>query len=217
MSKLLGIDRVKSSESSIQKCSKPIKIIVSNEKPIIQEDKKASDSKFVDIISDSLKSICDKNASELINLNINIQKPFSTKLVPAITIKNYLTRIAYFSQMEESTLILILIYIDRICNYTSIKLTFNNIYKLLIASALVAIKFNEDSHYSLEAYAKIGRISSSELSYLEFHFLLLIKFDLNVDKELYNKYFNSLLSCQDDSDEEYEEEEKELISNEEDK
>lgn len=87
MSKLLGIDRVKSSESSIQKCSKPIKIIVSNEKPIIQEDKKASDSKFVDIISDSLKSICDKNASELINLNINIQKPFSTKLVPAITIK----------------------------------------------------------------------------------------------------------------------------------
>ena len=47
------------------------------------------------------------------------------------------------------------------------------------------------------------------MSYLEFHFLLLIKFDLNVDEDLYNKYFNSLLSCQDDSDEEYEVEEKE--------
>jgi hypothetical protein len=217
MSKLLGINPVKSSVSSIQKCSKPIIVFISGEKHIIQEDKKASDSKFVDIISASLKSICDINASEVINLNINVQKPFSTKLVPAISIKNYLMRIAYFSQMEESTLILILIYIDRICNYTNIKLTFNNIYKLLITSALVAIKFNEDSHYSLEAYAKIGRISSFELSYLEFHFLLLIKFDLNVDEDLYNKYFNSLLSCQDDSDEEYEEEEKEFISNEEDK
>ena len=196
MSKLLGINRIKFNTTSIQKCSKPIKIFFSNEKHVIQEDKKATESKLVNIISDSLKSICDKNASELINSNSTIQKPFSTKLVPAISI---------------------LIYIDRICNYTNIQLTYNNIYKLLIASTFVAIKFNEDSHYSLSAYAKIGRISPSELSYLEFHFLLLINFDLNVDTDLYNKYSDSLLSCQDDSDEEDEEEESDLNDNEDEK
>ena len=217
MSKLLGINRIKFNTTSIQKCSKPIKIFFSNEKHVIQEDKKATESKLVNIISDSLKSICDKNASELINSNSTIQKPFSTKLVPAISINDYLNRIAYFTKMEESTLILILIYIDRICNYTNIQLTYNNIYKLLIASTFVAIKFNEDSHYSLSAYAKIGRISPSELSYLEFHFLLLINFDLNVDTNLYNKYSDSLLSCQDDSDEEDEEEESDLNDNEDEK
>ena len=217
MSKLLGINRIKFKTTSIQKCSKPIKIFFSNEKHVIQEDKKATESKLVNIISDSLKSICDKNASEIINSNLTIQKPFTTKLIPTISINDYLNRIAYFSKMEESTLILVLIYIDRICNYTNIQLTYNNIYKLLIASTLVAIKFNEDSHYSLAAYAKIGRISSSELAYLEFHFLLLINFDLNVDKDLYNKYSDSLLSCQDDSDEEDEEEESDQNDNEDDK
>jgi len=216
MSKLLGINRIKLGTTSIQKCTKPIKIFYSNEKHVIQEDKKASDSKLVDIISDSLKSICDKNASETSNSNPTIQRPFSTKLIPAISINAYLNRIAYFTKMEESTLILILIYIDRICNYTNIQLTYNNIFKLLIASTLVAIKFNEDSHYSLGAYSKIGRISPSELAYLEFHFLLLINFDLNVDKELYDKYSDSLLSCQDDSEEEFEEEENEQNDKEED-
>ena len=150
------------------------------------------------------------------NLIANVSADSSSE-AGSISINDYLNRIAYFTKMEESTLILVLIYIDRICNYTNIQLTYNNIYKLLIASTFVAIKFNEDSHYSLSAYAKIGRISPSELSYLEFHFLLLINFDLNVDTDLYNKYSESLLSCQDDSDEEDEEEESDLNDNEDEK
>ena len=107
--------------------------------------------------------------------------------------------------MEESTLILTLIYIDRIGNYTNFQLTYKNIYKLILASVFVAIKFNEDSHYSIDTYAKIGRVSRSELAYLEFHFLIIINFDLNVDKHLYNQYSESLKSFQDDYSEEIEE------------
>ena len=105
-------------------------------------------------------------------------------------------------------MILILIYIDRICNYNKIQLIYNNIFKLILASAFVAIKFNEDIHYSLEVYAKIGGVPPSELEYLEFHFLILIKFALNVDRTLFDKYSETLVSFQDDDfeEEEYEEE-----------
>jgi hypothetical protein len=111
--------------------------------------------------------------------------------------------------MEESTMILVLIYIDRICNYNKIQLLYQNIFKIILASAFVAIKFNEDIHYSLEVYAKIGGVPPSELEYLEFHFLILIKFALNVNKTLYDKYSESLTSFQDDDEEEEEEENEE--------
>ena len=107
---------------------------------------------------------------------------------------------------RSPTMILILIYIDRICNYNNIQLNYRNIFKLILASTLVAIKFNEDVHYSLEVYAKIGGVQPSEMENLEFHFLILIKFALNVDKKLYDKYSQTLLSFQDDDDyDEYDE------------
>jgi len=172
-------------------------------------EKKNIEQKTVELISDLLRGICDKNESQPINFNSNILKPFTTKTRPSISIKDYLLRLSKFTKMEESTMILVLIYIDRICNYNKIQLLYQNIFKIILASAFVAIKFNEDIHYSLEVYAKIGGVPPSELEYLEFHFLILIKFALNVNKTLYDKYSESLTSFQDDDEEEEEEENEE--------
>jgi len=205
MSESIDINRIVISDSSIQKRSKPCNYLFSNEKEITTKEEEDNKLKLVEVISESLKDICDKNESESRNLNLNIQKPFTTKATPDISIKDYLERLTKFTKMEESTLILTLIYIDRIGNYTNFQLTYKNIYKLILASVFVAIKFNEDSHYSIDTYAKIGRVSRSELAYLEFHFLIIINFDLNVDKHLYNQYSESLKSFQDDYSEEIEE------------
>lgn len=205
MSESIDINRIIINDSTIQERSKPCNYLFSNEKDIIKKDEEDNKLMLVEVIAYSLKDICDKNESEPKNLNLNIQKPFTTKSSPDISIKDYLERLAKFSKMEESTLILTLIYIDRIGNYTNFQLTYENIYKLILASAFVAIKFNEDSHYSIDTYAKIGGVSRSELAYLEFHFLIIINFDLNVDKRLFNKYLESLKSFQDDYSEEIEE------------
>ena len=205
MSESIDINRIVISDSSIQKRSKPCDYLFSNEKETINKEEEDNKLKLVEVISESLKDICDKNESEPRNLNLNIQKPFTTKATPDISIKDYLERLTKFTKMEESTLILTLIYIDRIGNYTNFQLTYKNIYKLILASVFVAIKFNEDSHYSIDTYAKIGRVSRSELAYLEFHFLIIINFDLNVDKHLFNQYSESLKSFQDDYSEEIEE------------
>jgi hypothetical protein len=205
MSELIGIN-LNINQIHIQTPPRSNNYLIANQREV---EKKNIEQKTVELISDLLKGICDKNESQPINFNSNILKPFTTKTRPSISIKDYLLRLSKFTKMEESTMILVLIYIDRICNYNKIQLLYQNIFKIILASAFVAIKFNEDIHYSLEVYAKIGGVPPSELEYLEFHFLILIKFALNVNKTLYDKYSESLTSFQDDDEEEEEEENEE--------
>ena len=205
MSELIGIN-LNINQIHIQTPPRSNNYLIANQREV---EKKNIEQKTVELISDLLRGICDKNESQPINFNSNILKPFTTKTRPSISIKDYLLRLSKFTKMEESTMILVLIYIDRICNYNKIQLLYQNIFKIILASAFVAIKFNEDIHYSLEVYAKIGGVPPSELEYLEFHFLILIKFALNVNKTLYDKYSESLTSFQDDDEEEEEEENEE--------
>ena len=156
--------------------------------------------KTIEIISDLLNNICEENKdkSEIINKNII---PFMTKNIPSMSIKDYLLRLSQFTKMSESTIIIILIYIDRISNINNFRLTYKNIYKLILSATVVAIKYNEDLFYSSAIYAKLGGLSVSELNYLEFQFLILIKFSLFIENDLYDKYKNNLLSLQDEEDE----------------
>ena len=162
--------------------------------------------KTIEIISDLLNNICEENKdkSEIINKNII---PFMTKNIPSMSIKDYLLRLSQFTKMSESTIIIILIYIDRISNINNFRLTYKNIYKLILSAMVVAIKYNEDLFYSSAIYAKLGGLSVSELNYLEFQFLILIKFSLFIENDLYDKYKNNLLSLQDEEDEDDNEDE----------
>ena len=162
--------------------------------------------KTIEIISDLLNNICEENKDKTENIDKNI-KPFMTTNIPSMPIKDYLIRLCQFTKINESTIILILIYIDRICNFNKFTLTYRNIYKLLLSSMVVAIKYNEDNFYSSEIYAKIGGLSLKELNYLEFHFLILIKFSLFIEKELFDKYYDNIVSFTENNESEDEEEE----------
>ena len=65
---------------------------------------------------------------------------------------------------------------------------------------IVAIKYNEDEHYSSKFYAKIGGVSLAEIINLEYSFLSLINFNLYVNEDLFNKYNDYLLSSDSDDD-----------------
>ena len=168
--------------------------------------------KSIEVISDLLNNICEENKNKREVLNMKIQ-PFTTVNIPSMPIKDYLLRLSQFTRVNESTIILILIYIDRICKMNNFSLNFNNIYKLIICSMIIAIKYNEDNFYSSEVYAKLGGITVRELNYLEFQFLILIKFSLFVEKKLFDKYYDNLISINEDnkseSDDDYEEESEE--------
>lgn len=54
---------------------------------------------------------------------------FFTKKIPSISIQGYLERILKYSKMEESTLILVLILIDKLSENSNFLLTDNNIHR----------------------------------------------------------------------------------------
>ena len=84
------------------------------------------DIKIINKISELLKDICEENNSiEVNNKNISINKRikiFILKKIPSITIKDYLLRLLKYSKFSTSTLIFILIYIDRLCQKYKFKI-----------------------------------------------------------------------------------------------
>ena len=104
------------------------------------------DIKIINKISELLKDICEENNSiEVNNKNISINKRikiFILKKIPSITIKDYLLRLLKYSKFSTSTLIFILIYIDRLCQKYKFKINYFNIYKFILTSMVIVIKYN---------------------------------------------------------------------------
>ena len=143
-------------------------------------------------------------------------KSFTCEKIPSISIKDYLLRLSRHAKVNESTIIIILIYIDRLCHMNHFILTYYNIHKLILSSFILAIKYNEEIYYSMTYYSKIGGLSIAELNNMEFEFSVLIRYKLFVQTSLFEKYYNDLMSFKDDSDDDEEEYEEEYEEQEED-
>lgn len=88
-----------------------------------------------ELIVKSINSILD----EIVNENMDKSKAkiresqksnsFYAKKIPSIPVISYIERILKYSKMEEATLIVMLIYIDRLCEHNNFLLTENNIHR----------------------------------------------------------------------------------------
>ena len=161
------------------------------------EEEKDLRMKLLKAINKTLTAILEEN-KKLSDFNDIVKEqqnmPFSCRTVPRISLYDYLTRIQHYSMAENSTLILALIFIDRICDISGLTLTYYNIHRVLFGSVLIAIKYNEDSYYDNNYYADIAGVKLSELMTIEFNFLTFIKFELFVPNEQYEKYKNYLFA-----------------------
>ena len=159
---------------------------------------KLSNSKLIKSISSALTMIIDENKN-LKNFKKAFQAQkkliFNAESIPKISIYDYLIRIQTYSFIEKSTLIISLIYIDRICNINHLTLTSYNIHRILFSSILVAIKYNEDKFYDNNYYSEIAGVDLKELNAMENTFVEMCHFKLYISKEIfekYNEYLNSL-------------------------
>ena len=152
-------------------------------------------SNLIETISFSLLEIITKNKEKKnYKEKIKSQKKslFTSKKIPNISIGDYLTRIKKFTLINDSTLIICLIYLDRYLKMNKIILTEFNVHRMFFSSLLLAIKYNEDNFYTNKFYSNVSGLKCSELNKLELKFVTEIKFDLFVDKNLYEKYKNNL-------------------------
>jgi hypothetical protein len=155
----------------------------------------SENSNLIEIISFSLLEIITKSKEKKnYKEKIKSQKKslFTSKKIPNISIGDYLTRIKKFTLINDSTLIICLIYLDRYLKMNKIILTEFNVHRMFFSSLLLAIKYNEDNFYTNKFYSNVSGLKCSELNKLELKFSTEIKFDLFVDKNLYEKYKNNL-------------------------
>ena len=146
---------------------------------------------LINIIGDTIENLI-KYKQKINKLEDNYQNKisFNLKEIPNITITNYLKRLIKYSNPELSTLILGVIYFDRICNNGNIILNIFNIHKLILISFVLAIKFNEEYFETNKFYSKIGGINLNSFNILEIKVLKIINYDLYVYEDIYLSYLN---------------------------
>ena len=166
--------------------------------------------KSIDIIQDtqinetisSISQILTKisEANNSLPAQIEFKKEFPelfSERIPKISLYDYISRIQKNSLYEKSTMILSLIYIDRLCDLNNFNLTFYNIHKIFFISSLIAIKYNEDSIYSNKYYSEIAGIPLEELNLMENYFIKLIDYNFFVSENEFKQYENYLDSYED--------------------
>lgn len=150
---------------------------------------------LINAMSHILESLIKENVQYAKSKKINKKySVYNNKYIPGISITDYLYRIVRYTEISSSSLILALIYIDRICNDNSIILTYYNIHRLLFSSIMLAIKYNEDYKYNFNFYAEVAGMKVKELSQLEQNFFIHIGCNLYVDSKEFQKYSNYLLN-----------------------
>ena len=188
MSKNDSFDSEKFSYSDNESENVETKARTSNEK---ESEVEFKNENLINSISQVLETIIEDNKL-LFNYSEIIKKQskdvFSSRIIPKISIKDYLKRINTYTNIEKNTLIVSLIYIDRLCRVSKLTLTCYNIHRILFASILISIKYNEDNFYDNKYYSEIAGISLKELNSLEYNFLNLIHFLLYVKDETFKNY-----------------------------
>ena len=142
---------------------------------------------IIEAISLNLTDIIKENFQ---NGNIIKKDKFYLSHIPSISLNDYIKRLVNHTNMNISTLINAIIYIDTFCEKFNYSLCMNNVYLILLSSCLISMKFNEDIGINLKNYAQIAGISLDNLINLEFAFFRNLCFDLFVKEDLYQTYYD---------------------------
>jgi hypothetical protein len=161
------------------------------------EQSKGIDQKdhIINAICQNLKDIIKDNSSFISYVS---KDKFYLSQIPNISLNDYLKRLVKYNNMDISTLINAIIYIDIFCEKNKYILCMNNIYLILLSSCLLSIKFNEDVAVNLMTYSKIAGVSLDKIINLENSLYFNLHFGLFVKEDLYQNYFNyfSNFECQ---------------------
>lgn len=86
-----------------------------------------------------------------------------------------------------------LLYLQRLKQRViTLRLTSNNMQRLLLTSVMVASKFLDDEYHSNKHWALIGGLSLQELNMLELRMLFHMSFHLQVTRKEYDQYQQAL-------------------------
>ena len=144
---------------------------------------------IISAIASNLKDIIKENQKMQKNKYMFRDKIFYLEQIPPISLEDYIQHLVKYTNMNISTLILSIIYIDLFCEKYQYFLSFNNIYRLLLISVFISLKYNEDIMVNTKTYSNIARVSVEELKMLEYQMCVALDFDFYVKSDYYQEYF----------------------------
>ncbi|CAG8456382.1 4919_t:CDS:2 [Ambispora gerdemannii] len=119
---------------------------------------------------------------------------FHSRAPPIISIEDYLRRIIRYTSVERACLLIILIYIDRVCErHRTFTISSLTVHRFIIAAITVSSKALCDSYCTNSHYARVGGITTQELNNLELEFLSLIDWYLVCPGEILQNYYVNLV------------------------
>jgi len=139
-----------------------------------------------------IRRIIENNSAQDFDFSSITSAKFCSKKAPKISLAQYMKRILKYTRFEESTLIIALIYIDRVCEEYSIKLNDYCTHRLILTSILIAWKFNEDLICSNEYCSNVFGIDLKELNLMESEFCRLLAYRFYVPEEQFCLYKRNL-------------------------
>lgn len=111
----------------------------------------------------------------------------------AMSLCEYLKRLRRSFECSDECYVMGLIYIDRLLElHPDIGISFNNCHNLLITSIVLAAKFHDEAYHKNQFYAEAGYITAVELNAMEWRFLELLDWKLQIYPGEYNIYCETL-------------------------
>ena len=179
----------------------PIKS-VNNENNIIENKKPPTIGEFlneeeiVSFISANFNSVIAFNKENKNRQKRNKHEYIHSSLTPVISLAGFLKLIIKYTEIEHNTLIVSYLYIIKLMNKENFILEKNNIYILLLASAVLAKKVLEDLVSDNSYYCQIGLFTEKELNLAEYSLFTRLDFNVNYTMDevdnVYNEIFASL-------------------------
>ena len=119
-----------------------------------------------------------------------------SSLTPVISLEGFLKLIIKYTEIEHNTLIVSYLYIIQLMNKENFIFEKNNIYLLLLTSAVLAKKVLEDLVSDNSYYCQIGLFTEKELNLAEYSLFSRLDYKVNYTMEeveqVYNEIFASL-------------------------
>ena len=151
---------------------------------------------IINFITTNILSIIQQNKNMKKKPSKGINEPLYSKLIPVLSLEQYLVRIIKYTEVENNTLIAAYLYIIELIKKENFILSINNIYRLLLGSVVLAKKVLEDIKYNNSFYCQIGGMSLQEFNKIEFSLFVRLNFDVNPKREeiedIYKKIIDSL-------------------------
>lgn len=119
---------------------------------------------------------------------------YDTSAVPSISMEDYVNRIAGNTYISPSSLVVALIFVDRVlARHSELTLTHLNVFKLFFAACRVSSKVVEVRTLSNKNFAPVGGVDLRHLNDLEAKFLIDIRFDVYVQPKEFVHYCNQIM------------------------